>query len=138
MARHWEVLAAIPDNDLLAFGVPMKMNSYRFRDVRLDADLEVTEHFNRRSFVLERPQAAAGLVAHHGFGFLRGVLIIPEDFSRFVTQPSISLLRYFVTNRLSISRSLLRRPGDRRRYFGPHDPVVSEARQPVWKESLRS
>jgi hypothetical protein len=27
---------------------------------------------------------------------------------------------------------------NRRPYFGHHNPVVSEARQPVWKVSLRS
>src|SRR5260370_15462960 len=86
-ARYRKVLSTIPDNNLLALGIPVKMHSDGFRDVFVGPYLEVAKHLNLFAFVLECPLAPHGIVCHHGFGFLCGILVLPEDFSCFVISP---------------------------------------------------
>ena len=52
-AGDGKVLAAVPDHDAVAFGIPVEVDSYGFCDVLVGADFEVSEHFDLLALVLE-------------------------------------------------------------------------------------
>ena len=76
------MLAAVPDHDLLALSVPVKISSYSPRLVVVYTDLEMPEHFHLCPVVIEGSLATHGLVLHDRLRFLGCVLVPPEHLPR--------------------------------------------------------